>query len=454
MNPCMITVTQIRNGAGYLSRHLSANDYYSEGERVEGYWLGKGAEKLGLHGAVKEEQFEALRTNRHPFTGEKLTPRMHKVAFHDIVLSAPKSFSIAAIVGQDERLVAAFQESSRYVLMELEKHAAVRVRGGEMVRTEAIKTTGNVACAAFQHDSSRMLGPQLHTHFVVANVSFDTEQQRWMALQPRPMLEASKREIRAMFYDDLAQRAEKLGYLVTRSLGGFRIEGVSQRLEEKFSQRSVQRRKFENRYRELFRRDASKERIEAFIKEGRTAAKARFAREFESEFRRAPSSDEVDYFVKDWRSASLKRTSTAEVRQNQLNQLTPEEGRDLNAAVRSARKISAERAFQPNEMVEAPRIAAREDKEVKCDFAAETSAPTVSPKPRRMHSNGHPAIEKIGEREREESRRISVGRIEAMRRMRRGMAVAQALRGHPVAFMIQQLSTLSRRHNETDRRTR
>lgn len=128
----MITVSQIRNGEGYLSRHLSANDYYSEGERVQGYWLGNSAEKLGLKGLVAEPEFESLRANRHPFTGEKLTLRQHKVAFHDIVVSAPKSFSIAAIVGQDERLVDAFHESSRRIFVELEKHAAVRVRAREM----------------------------------------------------------------------------------------------------------------------------------------------------------------------------------------------------------------------------------------------------------------------------------------------------------------------------------
>ncbi|GAA5481999.1 hypothetical protein [Haloferula sargassicola] len=36
----MITVTQIRGGADYMGRHLSMNDYYSEHERVVGYWQG------------------------------------------------------------------------------------------------------------------------------------------------------------------------------------------------------------------------------------------------------------------------------------------------------------------------------------------------------------------------------------------------------------------------------
>jgi conjugative relaxase-like TrwC/TraI family protein len=439
----MITVSQIRNGAGYLSRHLSANDYYSEGEWVEGYWLGKGAEKLGLSGAVKEAEFEALRTNRHPFTGEKLTPRMHKVAFHDIVVSAPKSFSIAAIVGQDERLVAAFHESSRSVLSELEKHAAVRVRAGEMVKTEAIKTTGNFACAAFHHDSSRMLGPQLHTHLVIANVSFDEDQQRWMALQPRVMLEASKQSIRAMFHDDLARRAESLGYKVSRADGGFRIEGVSQELEERFSQRTIQRRGFEKRYRELFQREASKERIEAFIKDGKSAAKARFVREFEAEFQRKASVAEIDSFVKDWRSANLKKTSTAAVRQGQLNQLSTQERQTLEAMVANARKASLINPPAQHEESVWQGIVLGEGETVKIRpgdlngaremvwkgglSGQEDSVPSKTLKQKKL--------ERMNDQRRQKLLRL----------MKRGASVANALRGHPAAIIARNLRTASRR---------
>src|SRR5208283_224635 len=71
----MFTRAKIYNGATYLKTHLRANDYYSKGERVAGEWVGTGAEKLGLNGEVTPEQFEALRTNQNPLTGEKLTPR-------------------------------------------------------------------------------------------------------------------------------------------------------------------------------------------------------------------------------------------------------------------------------------------------------------------------------------------------------------------------------------------
>ena len=42
---------------------------------VSGEWVGIGAEKLGLRGEVTPEQFEALRSNHHPLSGEQLTPR-------------------------------------------------------------------------------------------------------------------------------------------------------------------------------------------------------------------------------------------------------------------------------------------------------------------------------------------------------------------------------------------
>lgn len=115
----MITISQIANGATYLGKHLSANDYYSQGERVRGDWQGDGAQRLGLDGMVEAEAFEALRTNRHPATGEKLTARNGKTnAFHDITLSAPKSVSIVAVVGEDERLRHAFNESVKATLGE------------------------------------------------------------------------------------------------------------------------------------------------------------------------------------------------------------------------------------------------------------------------------------------------------------------------------------------------
>ncbi len=57
----MFTRAKIYGGERYLKNHLTANDYYAEGERVVGRWIGKGADRLGIAGEVSPEQFEALR---------------------------------------------------------------------------------------------------------------------------------------------------------------------------------------------------------------------------------------------------------------------------------------------------------------------------------------------------------------------------------------------------------
>ena len=107
---------------------------------MKGEWVGKGAESLGLSGEVRPEDFEALRVNLRPDTGERLTPRTkemrqptlceaaqafrakegrrgtaqeianfrltmkpvsNRVAFFDFQCSAQKSVSILAVLGGD-----------------------------------------------------------------------------------------------------------------------------------------------------------------------------------------------------------------------------------------------------------------------------------------------------------------------------------------------------------------
>ena len=144
----MTTARSINGGETYLSKHLRSNDYYEEGKEVAGEWIGNGAKRLGLEGAVESEHFELVRNNQHPFTGERLTERKNTVAkvsnsrsgrteerkpivLHDINISAPKAASIGVINGGDERVVEAWKESVRLAFKEMEHFAAVRLRAGE-----------------------------------------------------------------------------------------------------------------------------------------------------------------------------------------------------------------------------------------------------------------------------------------------------------------------------------
>jgi conjugative relaxase-like TrwC/TraI family protein len=303
----MITVGVIRNGARYLSRHLRKNDYWSEGEKeVQGEWIGEGAKALGLEGVVDPAAFEALRLNRHPHNGTKLTPdtKRKEVAFFDIQFSAPKDVSVLAMVGGDERVRGAFTESVKIALAEMERYAAVRERRGDARTSETFRLTRNFVGAAFLHDASRDLDPQLHVHAVLANVTWDPERNQWMALQPAEMLRASP-YVRQVFYRELASRLRQLGYDPhDLNSKGFSLRGL-EHLRERFSKRTRQ--------------------VE------------RLAEQFAKEKRRKPTKREIEVLVKESRADKLTEVTTPEVRQRQRNELSNDEQTNLARLIRDAK---------------------------------------------------------------------------------------------------------------------
>jgi len=106
-------------------------EYYDEGQRVAGQWVGLGAERLGLTSKVGAEAFLRLCENRHPASGETLTQRLNTTRmdeasdnsanrriFYDFTFSPPKSVSVAALVGTDERILEAHAHAVRSALRE------------------------------------------------------------------------------------------------------------------------------------------------------------------------------------------------------------------------------------------------------------------------------------------------------------------------------------------------
>jgi len=120
--------------------------------------MGSAAERLGLSGIVRQEDFLALCHNRNPETGTTLTQRlkttrqeigedgrMRQVAnrriFYDFTFSPPKSVSIQALVANDPRIVEAHQRATRVAVQELENFAGTRVHHGKAIYE---RLTGNV----------------------------------------------------------------------------------------------------------------------------------------------------------------------------------------------------------------------------------------------------------------------------------------------------------------------
>jgi len=116
-------------GEGYAQRHLQQSDYYDQNRTVEGKWHGRGAELLGLKGEVTSEDFEAVRQGLDAQTGEFLRQRhgADRIAsngeeqskarsLYDMTFSAPKSVSVMAIIGGDDRLLTAHAIAVREAL--------------------------------------------------------------------------------------------------------------------------------------------------------------------------------------------------------------------------------------------------------------------------------------------------------------------------------------------------
>src|SRR5438067_85697 len=208
-------------------------NYYTEGAMIRGVWHGQLAERWGLTGNVREDQFERLAEGQHPVSGDQLvrhqtarearnargdtvTTMEHRAGW-DATFSAPKSVSMTALVGGDDRLREAHAESVRVALKELEPYVQARLGGNR--RPE---TTGNAIAALFEHDSARPVNgyaaPQLHTHAVIFNLT-ETADGTVRPLQPRELYR-TQQYATAVYRSELAARLTALGYEIERGRSG------------------------------------------------------------------------------------------------------------------------------------------------------------------------------------------------------------------------------------------
>jgi conjugative relaxase-like TrwC/TraI family protein len=229
-------------------------NYWSRDQRVCSEWQGGLAGQWNLSGPVHDEHFARLAEGQHPRTGEQLvrhqvartyegkngkevTSVEHRAGW-DATFSAPKSVSITALVGGDDRVRLAHRESVRAALAELERYTQARIGN-----VHAPETTGKLAAATFEHDTARPVdgyaAPQLHTHAVIFNVT-ERENGQTRALQPHEIF-VSQRYITAVYRSELAVHLEKLGYELERGKHGQpEIKGYSNEYLEASSPRREQ----------------------------------------------------------------------------------------------------------------------------------------------------------------------------------------------------------------------
>jgi conjugative relaxase-like TrwC/TraI family protein len=233
-------------------------NYWSQRGVIAGEWQGRLAEQFGLAGMVSAEDFGKLSQGQHPQTGEQLvrqrasyeyqdadgktlTTMEHRAGW-DATFSAPKSVSLTALVGGDERVRQAHRESVQVALDQLEHYTQARIGGNHPP-----ETTGRFIAAKFEHDTARpvdgYVAPQLHTHAVVFNVTErDNGQPR--AIQPQSLF-ASQQFATAIYQSELTYRLRQLGYEITAGRSGApEIKGYTQEYLDASSPRSQQIREY------------------------------------------------------------------------------------------------------------------------------------------------------------------------------------------------------------------
>lgn len=210
----MLSISSIKGDAGYYSHE---DNYYASGS-LDSRWMGEGAEKLGLKGEVASADMDAVRQGKLP-DGSDLSRMVNGVNKHrsgyDLTFSAPKSVSVMALVGEDRRFIEAHNRAVAVVMQEVEKLVSARIT--EEGKTETV-LTGNMVAALYNHDTSRDLDPQLHTHALVFNATFADEKWRSLASDTRMKtgfsenLYATKIAFGNLYRSALREDVESMGF--------------------------------------------------------------------------------------------------------------------------------------------------------------------------------------------------------------------------------------------------
>jgi conjugative relaxase-like TrwC/TraI family protein len=234
----MLTISKPLNSGQAQTYHAkeftsAEQNYWKQGDAILGEWQGQLAEKYGLVGAINAEHFARLSEGQNPHTAEQLIqhrkaqeyttadgsivkPVEHRAGW-DATFSAPKSVSLTALVGGDDRVREAHRQAVTIALTELERYTQARIGGNNPA-----ETTGKFIVAKFEHDTARPVdgyaAPQLHTHAVIFNMT-ERSDGSTRALQERGFFD-TQQFATAVYQSELTFRLRNLGYEIEAGKSG------------------------------------------------------------------------------------------------------------------------------------------------------------------------------------------------------------------------------------------
>jgi len=235
----MLSVAAIGSSGAASSYYTKDNYYTADAAQETSLWAGNGAETAGLAGEVGIEEFRAILDGKMPDGTELGAGNGRHRAGFDLTFSAPKTLSMLAYIGGDERLLEANMKATKATIAWVEKNLAETRMKGPDGKIEAVKT-GNLVVALFQHDTNRNQDPQAHIHAVIANATQGPD-GKWRALWNGKIWQAYS-TIASVYNAQLRTEVEKLGYKIepTGKHGQFEISGISRDAVMAFSTRRAE----------------------------------------------------------------------------------------------------------------------------------------------------------------------------------------------------------------------
>jgi len=241
----MISHSQVYRARAALATHYyadQADDYYSR-DGSAATWQGEGARRLGAIGEIDPARFKAMLQGDfgHGIAAAQSIRKDAKArAALDLTFGAPKSITLQALIGGDERLIQANDEAVATALAYVEQHLTMgrRKENGK----SRVEHTGNLIIAKFRHETARPTegappDPHLHVHALLMNLTQRADGS-WVVLSNEEIFKLL-RVTDSIYQAALERNVRALGYAVRHEKNHIELSHISRGQIEFFSKRSA-----------------------------------------------------------------------------------------------------------------------------------------------------------------------------------------------------------------------
>lgn len=253
----MLSVVPIKSSSVSSNYYLKQDGgyYIEDSKNTELYqWFGKGANELGLDGAIDNVVHTNVYSGRLP-NGEVIGKQMPDGSLkgrpgYDLTFSLNKDLSLIICASNDKALsnyfLSAHINAVKTALIEVEKRIEARTTLNGFTGFE---TTKNMIASLCTHFSSRAGDPDVHTHALIANATQRSD-GKWRALATDmsrkngffEMIRDNAVYFGSLYQNEMACATKNAGFNIepVHKNGMFKITGFPDDLRDHFSKRRKQ----------------------------------------------------------------------------------------------------------------------------------------------------------------------------------------------------------------------